>query len=66
MKDHAPMLWRHFLSMREYSQQDFEASHKDQHQLCLKVSSHDQRGEASSSKLSVLFFYEKMVIHISY
>lgn len=44
-----------FLSMREYNQQRFEASHKDQHQLWLKVSSHDQRGEASSSKLSALF-----------
>ena len=52
--------------MREYSQQGFEASHKDQRQLWLKVSSHDQLGEASSSKLSVLFFYEKMIIHISY
>lgn len=48
--DHAPMLMRRFLSMTEFSQQGFEASHKDQRQLWLKASSHDQHGEASSSK----------------
>ena len=36
--------------MTEFSQQGFEASHKDQRQLWLKASSHDQHGEASSSK----------------
>ena len=41
--------------MREYSQQGFEASHKDQRQLWLKVSSHDQCGEVSS-------FYEEITI----
>ena len=48
--DHAPMLMRRFLSMRDYSQQGFEASHKDQRQLWLKASSHDCKGEATSSK----------------
>lgn len=48
--DHAPMLMRRFLSMTEFSQQGFEASHKDQRQLWLKATSHDQHGEASSSK----------------
>lgn len=51
--DHAPMLMRRFLSMRELSQQGFEASHKDQRQLWLKASSHDGHGEASSSELAV-------------
>lgn len=44
--DHAPMLMRRFLSMTEFSQQGFEASH----QLWLKATSHDQHGEASSRK----------------
>ena len=44
------MLMRRFLSMTEFSQQGFEASHKDQRQLWLKATSHDQHGEASSSK----------------
>lgn len=48
--DHAPMLMRHFFSMSEFSQQGFEASHKDQRQLWLKATSHHQQGEASSSK----------------
>lgn len=48
--DHAPMLTRHFFSMSEFSQQGFEACHKDQRQLWLKATSHHQQGEASSSK----------------
>jgi len=43
---------RRFLSMTEFSQQGFEASHKDQRQLWLKASSHDRHGEASSSELT--------------
>lgn len=53
--DHAPMLMRRFLSMTEFSQQGFEASHKDQRQLWLKATSHDQHGEASS--------IEQMLVH---
>ena len=52
--EHAPMLMRRFLSMTEYSQQGFEASHKDQRQLWLKASSHDRHGESSSSKMTYL------------
>lgn len=37
--------------MTEFNQQGFGASHKDQRQLWLKASSHDQNGEATSSKL---------------
>ena len=51
--DHAPMLMRRFFSMSEFSQQGFEASHKDQRQLWLKATSPDQQGEASSSKSSL-------------
>ena len=40
------------LSMREYSQQGFEASHKDQR---LKAPSHNNKGEASSSNNHFLF-----------
>ena len=50
--DHAHMLMRRFLSMTQFSQQGFEASHKDQRQLWLKASSHDHDGEASSSELT--------------
>ncbi|XP_068732762.1 uncharacterized protein [Montipora capricornis] len=42
--DHAPMLMRRLLSMTEFSHQGFEASHKDQRQLWVKESSHDQLG----------------------
>ena len=58
--DHAPMLMRKFLSMTEFSQQGFEAAHKDQRQLWLKASSHDQHGEASSSKITLAFFSKFM------
>lgn len=34
--------------MKDYSQQGFEASHKDQCQLWLKASSHDCKGECAS------------------
>lgn len=34
--------------MKDYSQQGFEASHKDQRQLWLKASSHDCKGECAS------------------
>lgn len=56
--DHAPMLMRRFLSMKDYSQQGFEASHKDQRQLWLKASSHDCKGEATSS-MSVVYLEMK-------
>lgn len=64
--DHAPMLLRRFLSMREYSQQGFEASHKDQRQLWLKVSSHDQLGEASSSEQILVHFYAERMLFMRY
>lgn len=57
--DHTPMSMRRFLSMTEFSQQGFEASHKDQRQLWLKTSSHDQHGKASSSKLFNLLHTRK-------
>ena len=60
--DHAPMLMRKFLSMTEFSQQGFEAAHKDQRQLWLKASSHDQQGEASSSKMTSFLFNKTLVI----
>lgn len=47
---HAPMLMRRFLSMTQFSQQGFEAAHKDQRQLWLKSTIHDCNEEASSSK----------------
>lgn len=64
--DHAPMLLRRFLSMREYSQQGFEASHKDQRQLWLKVSSHDQLAEASSSEQILVHFYAERMLFMRY
>ena len=36
--------------MTEFSQQGFESSHTDQRQLWFKASSHEQHGEATSSK----------------
>lgn len=64
--DHAPMLMRRFLSMKEYSQQGFEASHKDHRQLWLKASSHDQQGEASSSEQMLVHFYAEIMLFMRY
>ena len=64
--DHAPMLMRKFLSMTEFSQQGFEAAHKDQRQLWLKASSHDQQGEASSCKMTSFLFNKTLVIEDMY
>lgn len=60
--DHAPMLMRRFLSMTEFSQQGFEASHKDQRQLWLKATSHDQHGEASSIEQMLVHFYAERML----
>lgn len=62
--DHAPMLMRRFLSMTEFSQQGFEASHKDQRQLWLKATSHDQQGEASSIEQMLVHFYAERMLFL--
>ncbi|XP_066025919.1 uncharacterized protein [Pocillopora verrucosa] len=62
--DHAPMLMRRFLSMREFSQQGFEASHKEQCQLWLKASSHDRHGEASSIEQMLVHFYTERMLFL--
>lgn len=64
--DHAPMLMRKFLSMTEFSQQGFEAAHKDQRQLWLKASSHDQHGEASSIDQMLVHFYSEKMLFFRY
>lgn len=53
--DHAPMLFRRFLSFSDFTQQGFEASHKDQRRVWLTATSHDQHGEATSSKMTDFF-----------
>ncbi|KXJ09462.1 hypothetical protein AC249_AIPGENE4420 [Exaiptasia diaphana] len=64
--DHAPMLMRRFLSMTKYSQQGFEASHKDQRQLWLKSSNHDCNGEASSIEQILKHFYSEKTLFLRY
>ena len=48
--EHVSMLMRNFLSLKEYSNQGFEASHSLQRQLYSKATSHDRHGYTSSSK----------------
>jgi len=47
--EHASMLFRNHLSLREYSNQGFEAAHSLQRQLYSKATSHDRHGHATSS-----------------
>lgn len=48
--EHASMLLRNFRSLRDYSNQGFEASHKLQKQIYSRVTNHDSSGEASLCK----------------
>ena len=52
--EHVSMLMRNFLSLREYSNQGFEAAHSLQRQLYSKATSHDRHGHTSSSKFMFL------------
>lgn len=52
--------------MRDYSQQGFEASHKDQRQLWLKASSHDCKGEATSIEQMLVHFYAEKILFLRY
>ena len=54
MIDNAPMLLRSFHSLREYSQQGFEASHKGPAPIVVKGVQPCQCEKASSSNLSGL------------
>lgn len=48
--EHASMLLRKFRSLRHYSNQGFEASHKLQKQIYSRATNHDGSGEATSCK----------------
>lgn len=48
--EHASMFLRNFLSLKDYSNQGFEAAHSLQRQLFSRATSHDRHGYASSSK----------------
>lgn len=48
--EHASMLLRNFRSLRDYSNQGFEAAHKLQKQIYSRATNHDGSGEASSCK----------------
>ena len=48
--EHTSMLLRNFRSLRDYSNQGFEASHKLQKQIYSRATNHDGSGEASSCK----------------
>ena len=52
---HASMLLRNFRSLRQYSNQGFEAAHKLQKQIYSRATNHDGSGEATSCKLTVHF-----------
>lgn len=47
--DHSAMLFRQHRSFRHYSNQGFEASHKEQRRLYSRATSHDAASEAQSS-----------------
>ena len=68
--EHTSMLFRNHLSLREYSNQGFEAAHSYslQCQLYSKATSHDRHGHATSSQFYILlcitlFFY--IIIHLN-
>lgn len=48
--EHVPMLMRNFLSLKDYSNQGFEATHSLQRLLYSRSTSHDRHGSGSSSK----------------
>ena len=48
--EHASMFLRNFLSLKDYSNQGFEAAHSLQRQLFSRATSHDRHGYVSSSK----------------
>ena len=50
--EHASMLLRNFLSLREFTNQGFEATHSSQRLVYAKATSHDRHGHATSSKFS--------------
>ena len=47
--EHASLLFRNHLSLREYLNQGFEAAHSLTRQLYSKATSHERHGHASSS-----------------
>ena len=67
--EHASMFMRNFLSLKEYSNQAFEAAHSLQRQLLSRATSHDRHGYASSSKFkstsSMKYFYSQPTSHVS-
>ena len=64
--EHASMFTRNFLSLKEYSNQGFDAAHSLQRQLLSRATSHDRHGYASSSNFkstnSMKYFYSQPVI----
>ncbi|XP_020899461.1 uncharacterized protein LOC110238154 [Exaiptasia diaphana] len=53
--EHVPMLMRRYRSMKEYSNQGFEACHKLQGSLFSRATNHDREEEAASSKNSNIY-----------
>ena len=68
--EHASKLFRNHLSVREYSNQGFEAAHSLQHQLYSKAASHDRHAWSCYIKLVlystflVLYFFN-ITIHLN-
>lgn len=50
--EHTSMLLRNFLSLREFTNQGFEATHSSQRVVYAKATYHDRHGHATSSKFS--------------
>ena len=55
--EHASMLLRNFLSLREFTNQGFEATHSSQRVVYAKATSRDRHGHATSSK----FLFKNLV-----
>ena len=67
--EHASMFMRNFLSLKEYSNQGFEAAHSLQRQLFSRATSNDRHGYASSSKFKsttgMKYFYTQPTSRIT-
>nr|XP_058962552.1 uncharacterized protein LOC131789459 [Pocillopora verrucosa] len=62
--EHASMLLRNFRSLRDYSNQGFEASHKLQKQIYSRATNHDGSGEASSLDQILTHHYAERLLFL--
>ncbi|RMX38908.1 hypothetical protein pdam_00025454, partial [Pocillopora damicornis] len=62
--EHTSMLLRNFRSLRDYSNQGFETSHKLQKQIYSRATNHDGSGEASSLDQILTHHYAERLLFL--